>query len=124
MSIFSPEQQVIIYKAVRDGNINELREILQIDEQQSTRYDINCRPFDSLWHDPGNESTLLHLACCCIQYEMVKFLLDLGADPTVTAQGLRPIDVVDKYDLFESARLLRASDVVKIKNLLDSSHSL
>lgn len=111
--MLSPEDQYKLYIAIRDGTL-EIIEKFVVDMD-----DINSPPFDSLWHDPGNESTLLHLASCCIQLKVVEFLLKQGANPLICAQGLTSIDVLEKYELFMPTRIQKANEVIQIRKILE-----
>lgn len=111
-SPFSPEEQVELYRAVRDNNIETIKSLF------SAEININCRPFEALWHEPGPEATVLHLAACCIQPDVVEYLLARGADRNIEVAGLKPVDVAIKYELFEPARIQRPQDVERVIQLL------
>ena len=115
-SIFSPEAQYLIYLACRDGDINSITNFFHLNNEN--KINLNIKPFDSLWHEPGNESSLLHLASCCIQVELVEFLLKNGSNPLNKANGLTCLDILEKYELFEPARLKNFDGVEKIRFLL------
>ncbi len=116
-----PENQFVLYKAIRDGDIVSLKNVLNFQNDMSKdniERRVNCRPFSALWHEPGPECTLLHLAVCCVQVEVVKFLIDHGADPYSLASDLTPLQVIDKYDLFLPARMEKAKELQDIKQIL------
>jgi hypothetical protein len=106
-----PEAQMNLYKAVRDGNIATVTDLLPV-------ANINDRPFEALWHDPGAEATCLHLAVCCVQPDLVAWLLAHGADPHLTAGGHSTLAMLDAFDLFAPARLQRPADVAKVRAML------
>ncbi len=107
----SPEDQVLLYKALRDGDVAFVAGILTAER-------INTCPFEALWHAPGAEATSLHVAVCCVQPAMVQWLLDHGADPTVSGGGKTTLEMLTCYDLFEAARVSRPGDVVAIRDML------
>lgn len=87
----SPETQYELYLAVRDGDIAKVIEIMRWNASEpytSIGLNVNSRPFETLWHPPGSDSTILHLACCCLQYDLVLFLLKSGANPFLKANNL------------------------------------
>ncbi len=95
--VFSPEDQYKLYVAVRDGDIALVASLLQLESPDSHKLDINGRYFESLWHEPGEEATILHLAACCIQLELVQWLLDHGANPNIKASNYTVLDVVGAH---------------------------
>ena len=113
----TPEIQYNLYIAIRDGDIPRISSLLHLDGSGEP-LDVNCRPFESLWHEPGPESTCLHLAACAIRADVVSFLLEHGADKTSTATGKTPREVVTAYDLFAPARIEREKEVERILELL------
>ena len=117
--VLQPEEQHTLYLAIRDGDLSTVMELLRTGGQtDDIRQVVNCRPFEALWHAPGPEATCLHLAACCLQVEVVRFLLENGADPEVVANGCKAIDIVDTIDLMAAAREQRPDDVVEVKKLL------
>ena len=80
--------------------------------------------FQALWHEPGPESTPLHLAAACLRPDMVTFLLDNGADRNAKANGRLPLDVTEGIDLFASARVERPADMENVKQLLASPRTV
>jgi hypothetical protein len=115
--LFSPEEQYELYLAIRDGNITQVELIFQKKNKNIIEV-INNRPFDGLWHEPGPEATCLHLAVCCLQVDLVEWLLRHGADPNILANGCKPLEMIEAYDLFAPVRALRPQDIAKIKLLL------
>lgn len=120
MPNLGPEQQYELYIAVRDGNIAVVTQILGLGAGSSENDAAACnsRPFEALWHEPGPEATVLHLAACCIQADLVAFLLDHGADPALTAAGKSTVEQLEAYPLFEPARITRPGDVQRIREML------
>jgi hypothetical protein len=117
--VLQPEEQHTLYIAVRDGDLSTVMELLRTGGQtDDIRQVVNCRPFEALWHAPGPEATCLHLAACCLQVAVVRFLLENGADSEAVANGSKPIDIVDTIDLMAAARKQRPDDVVEVKKLL------
>jgi len=114
MTWLSPEDQHVLYKAVRDGDVASVTKTVPKDY-------INQAPFETLWHDPGPEATCLHLAVCCVQPEMVAHLLACGADPTIGAGGHTTMSMLNAFELFAPARELRPDDVRAVQRLLEDS---
>ncbi len=108
------EDQVLLYKALRDGDVTVVDNLLPV-------ACINTRPFEALWHAPGAEATCLHVAVCCLQVQMVQWLLDHGADPNMSGDGKSTLDMLTCYELFEGARVARPADVIAIRDLLTRS---
>ena len=71
-----------------------------------------------LWHEPGPQATMLHLACCCIQPAMVEWLLENGADMDVELFGLATVDLIDAFGLFSSTRALKPQEAQQIRDML------
>jgi hypothetical protein len=113
-----PEQQHALYLAVRDGDVATAASLLTDGGSVDLRHTVNCSPFDALWHEPGPDATCLHLAACCLQVDMVRFLLSNGANPAAVANGRKAVDCVDTIDLFAAACAQRPGDVAKVKALL------
>ena len=67
------------------------------------------------------EATPLHLAACCLQPHVVRWLLENGADPSTKADGQTAADIIETVDLFASARLQRPEDLAAVKALLEAS---
>jgi hypothetical protein len=120
MRDLGPEEQYELYISVRDGNIEAVSRLLGLGAQAEggDAAACNSRPFESLWHEPGQEATVLHLAVCCVQAELVAFLLAHGADPSLSAGGKSSLDQLEAYPLFEPARIARPQDVLRIRELL------
>jgi len=112
--LLSPEDQHLLYKAVRDGNVPVVAAMLP-------KACINQAPFEALWHEPGPEATCLHLAVCCVQPEMVAHLLACGADPCIRAGGHTCKSMLTAFDLFAPARELRPEDVQAVLLMLEDS---
>lgn len=108
---WSPKEQMTLYKAVRDGNIASVAELLPLAR-------VNERPFEALWHAPGPEATCLHLAVCCVQPDLVAWLLAHGADASLTAGGHSTLAMLEAFDLFAPARLQRPTDVSAVRAIL------
>jgi hypothetical protein len=120
MRSLGPEEQYKLYIAVRDGSIDAVTRLLGLGAGPESEDSAACnsRPFESLWHEPGPEATVLHLAVCCVQAELVAFLLAHGADPSLSAGGKSSLDQLEAYPLFEPARMTRPQDVLRIRELL------
>ena len=106
-----PEEQVALYKALRDGDLATVSSLI-------TTSNVNHCPFEALWHQPGPDATALHVAVCCLQPEIVKFLLAAGADASRSAGGYSTVQMIDAFDLFASAREQRPQDAQAVRRLL------
>ncbi len=109
--MLAPEDQHILYLAVRDGDISTIESFIN-------QIGIDCQPFEALWHEPGPEATCLHLAVCCCQYETVKYLLSKNANIDLKANGKTALEMIESYDLFEPTRVQNPENVDRIKKLL------
>ena len=103
-----------LYKAVRDGDIARVAELLP-------RARVNERPFEALWHAPGPEATCLHLAVCCVQPALCEWLLAHGADAGLSAGGHSTLAMLEAFDLFEPARVQRPADVAAVRAILETA---
>ena len=111
---WSPEEQMTLYKAVRDGDIASVAQLLPPAR-------VNERPFEALWHAPGPEATCLHLAVCCVQPALCEWLLAHGADPGLSAGGHSTLAMLEAFDLFEPARVQRPADVAAVRATLEAA---
>ena len=116
-----PEEQVQLYQSIRDGDVDAVQRMML---QRLVPLPIDSRPFDALWHDPGPEATPLHLAACCLRPALVGWLLEQGADVSLTAQGRDALQMVDAFDLFAPARAQRPSDRLDVLVLLQQRPTL
>lgn len=116
--MLNAEDQVILYRAIRDGDCEMVKATLRLSVPNQSYEKANCRPFESLWHEPGPEATPLHLAVCCIQYEVASMLILHGADRSLKASGLTAFDMIEKYELFEPARVTNPTELERLKLLL------
>ena len=118
----SPEEQFDLYKCIRDGDIVNVQRIMMLERPPDLEgplpIQIDCRVFESLWHEPGPEATPLHLAACCLRPSLVAWLLEKGADRNLKAQDKTALQMVDAFELFAPARLQRPDDRLAVINLL------
>ncbi|XP_037090705.1 protein phosphatase 1 regulatory subunit 27-like [Pollicipes pollicipes] len=83
-----------LHQAALDGNLPVVRILARFGA------DLNCRDTDT-W-------TPLHAACAMGHHHVARYLLESGADPRlVTADGQRPLDLVDPADLATVAVMLQ-----------------
>ena len=59
---------MFLCKATRDGSVSEVSALLELEtvDESARKTTTNSIPLYALWHEPGPESTLLHLAVCCV----------------------------------------------------------
>lgn len=111
-AVATPEEQIELYRAARDGDVAGMVVAL------SGGIDVNVR-LDALWHVPGPEATVLHVAVAAAQVGMVDWLLAAGADAARTAAGRRPSGYIGAAGPYEGAwAAARPSAAEEIRALL------
>lgn len=71
-----------IWEASRNGNAQQVRDLLAGDPEL-----VHAVQTDQVPGDHGNKWTPLHYAAAANQKEVVRILLDAGADPLAAARG-------------------------------------